>query len=290
MTMEYNGILSERGHEAANWRAFAGALLAHSEPWDDLRCRSLTAAQRPHASAAFAALHVEVERVVSSWALPLAPEQTTDDLLLPVLRKKTRQQMKQTIREFDSVGPVSLELAGTRERALEFFDAMEELHTARWERVGRAGSFSNSLWRAFHRTIISDGFDRGDVMISRASCAGEAVGFVYGFRWRERLYALQTGFKPQERPALRSGYLTHLRTMQAVAARGIRHYDLLPDESTSYKRLLAEADGEFTTLTFQHPRLRFRILRIARHLVARMKQLRRVPPAPPTRTSPETDP
>jgi CelD/BcsL family acetyltransferase involved in cellulose biosynthesis len=272
MIVEYNGILATRGQEGACWSALAGSLGALRQSWDELRARSLDPRQLQAARAAFPSLRPDVEREVPSWVVPLAPELASEERVLASFKKKTRQQMRQTIREFAEIGGITIDTPRDVTEALRFFDAMGELHSARWKRVGGAGSFANADWVAFHRDVIAQGVPRGDVVLTRTRVGSEEVGYVYGYRWRGTFVALQTGFRPQERPGLRSGYLSHLRTMQWAAASGVGSYDLLPDDSASYKRLLAEPSTVLTTVHLQRARLRFAAMRVARALLVRFRR------------------
>lgn len=274
MIIEYNGILCERGRERECWAAFAEVLQVFPRRWDELAIRSLTPEQRSHARATLGSYNEADDRAIPSWSVPLGAGHSAEEELLAQLKKKTRQQMRQTLREFRALGPVVCERPQSLEEALAFFDEMGLLHAARWARVGVGGSFANPVWHAFHGGVIAEGFPRGEIVLTRVRVAGETVGFVYGFRWRGRFYAEQTGFKPQERNALRSGYLTHFLTMQTVAAEGVQRYDFLPDDTESYKRLLAEPEGELTTARFERRRLRFHVYRLGQELKRRIAAVR----------------
>lgn len=282
MIIEHNGILCADEDLAACWQALASATAASSVQWDELAFRALSAPQAAAARTALAGLREEVDRELATWVVPLAPQHATAESLLGVFKKKTRQQMRQSLREFESMGPLALRIAGTQEEAAAFFAEMESLHNARWHRVGKAGSFANRPWKEFHDQVIRGGVARGDVLIARATCGDDVIGFVYGYIWRGRFYALQTGFKPFDRAALRAGYVTHFLFMQALAARDVAMYDFLPAEESSYKRLLAEPEQVLSTTRFQRARLIFVIERIALALRSALAKRRRPAVEPPS--------
>ena len=262
MIIEYNGILSLAGHERDSWAALSGALAGSGLQWDELAFRSLDAAQLGCAREALNSLREETDRSVPSWAVSLSTNSADEAVLLSAFKKKTRQQMRQTLRQFEGVGAVEMDVATSQEQAQQFFTEMGGFHSARWQSVGKDGSFANAHWVGFHRDVITAGGGRGEVQLIRVTCAGQPIGFVYGYLWRGHLFAQQTGFKPQASTALRSGYLGHFKAMQQFAARGARCYDFLPDQRSSYKRHLAEPFGMLTSTRFQKPRLMFAVERM----------------------------
>lgn len=257
MIIEYNGILSLAGFERESWAALPGALADSGLQWDELAFRSLDAAQLGCARDALSSLREETDRSVPSWAVSLDTKHADEEVLLSAFQKKTRQQLRQTLREFEALGEIDVDVASTQEEAQRFFSEMEGLHSARWKKVGKSGSFANADWVRFHRDVITEGNGRGEVQFLRVTCAGQPIGVVYGYLWRGHLFAQQTGFKPQERTALRSGYLGHFKAMQQFAVSGARRYDFMPDDLSSYKRQLAEPFGILTSVRFQKPRLIF---------------------------------
>jgi CelD/BcsL family acetyltransferase involved in cellulose biosynthesis len=263
MIIEDNGVLAIRGLEEDCWRALSGALRGFGVRWDELNARSLNRQATRWALAALAPLRPDVEREFPGWVLPLQAEDTVAGNIPVALRKKTRQQVRQSMREFAERGPLTLDRPRDVREALAFFGEMDELHTARWERVSARGSFANPRWVAFHRAVIEAGVPSGSVTLLRVRAAAETIGVVYGFLQGSRFLALQTGFRHYESTALRSGYVSHAIAMQHLASTGITDYDFLPDSENSYKRLLAEPDNLYTTLRFQRPRLRFLLERTA---------------------------
>lgn len=283
MIIEHNGILCQPQDVGHAWHEFRAALRRAPLSWDELKFRSMGPNQLAAAQAAMPDLRMETEKSVPTWVVRLDDKCRDAEVMLGVFKKKTRQQMRQSLREFEAIGPLTLEIASSVDQASSFFAEMETLHSARWKRVGKQGSFANRTWTHFHERVITEGAPRGNVLLAKVSLAGNAIGFVYGFAVGTRFYALQTGFKPQERTALRSGYVTHFLLMQELAGRGIHAYDFLPDEEGSYKRLLADPAEVLTTLRVQQVRIIFALERVAVALYRRFRQKRDLPqPEQPT--------
>ena len=274
MIIEYNGILSANGYERSCWEAFARAVQASSLRWDELACRSLPPDQHLLAQQAFRSLREEVDQAVPSWVVRLTKTHQDAEQLQAVFKKKTRQQMRQSLREFETLGPIATRFADSHQEAGKFFGEMGVFHSARWKRVGQKGSFDNQTWRDFHAGVIAEGLHRGEVQLARVTVGDSPIGFIYGFAWRGRFFAVQTGFKPQERNSLRSGYVAHFCVMQQNASRGLEAYDLLPDDDDSYKRRLADPEGMLTTVRYQRRRARFAVERLAQRVWSKFIGLR----------------
>lgn len=281
MIIEHNGILAAESDLTECWQEFARVALESKLPWGEVAFRSLTPMQSAAAQQAFRALRQDVDRALPAWVVPLTPSHGDRESLHGAFKKKTRQQMRQALREYEALGPLEIQIAATADDAERFFGEMEELHGARWAKVGQRGSFVNADWQGFHRAVIALGLPRGEVVLARVTMGGAPIGFVYGLVWQGRLYAIQTGFKPQERAALRSGYVSHFLLMQHLASRDITIYDFLPDHESSYKRHLAEPEQLLTTVRFQRPRLIFRMERLAVLVRDRLTARRHTPAVEP---------
>ena len=69
----------------------------------------------------------------------------------------------------------------------------------------------------------------------------EEVGYLYNFRYRDRIYAYQSGLRYEEDPRLKPGLLCHaLAIDRAAADPTLRIYDFLAGDSR-FKRSFANA-------------------------------------------------
>lgn len=272
MIIEKNGLLAAPGRLGDCWRALDEALQSFIPGWDELAVRSLGPEQQEEAGRALRGFRLELDRAVPTWVTLLRPEYEGEDHLLQAFRKKQRQQIRQGLRAFRDIGPLTLECSNGPKQALGFFDEMGALHTGRWERVGGRGSFANSQWVAFHRDVIAHGSSRGEALLFRAKAGAETMGIVYGHLFDDWFLAHQTGFRHYESSALRSGYVCHFLAMQWLASRGVRGYDFLPDKESSYKRFLSEPSELYQTSRFQRRRLRFGLERLLVGVHARLRR------------------
>src|SRR5690606_21298653 len=124
--------------------------------------------------------------------------------------------------------------------ALLYFQAMGELHTQRWNRVGKDGSFANPQWVAFHKAVICEGFGRGEIQLLKISAADKTIGYVYSFIWRGTAYMLQSGFAHEEDNTKRPRIIAHCLAMQHTSLLGMHTYDYMCGDA-EYKKSLAQS-------------------------------------------------
>jgi len=266
MVMAYNGLLAEPGMEQRAWDCFLDAARKWDEAWDEISLGSLPDGELPATPDDRSGLRVRPDKTFVRWAVPLRPECARPDALLRRMKRKSRQQLRQSLRAYGRLGDLSLRVASNTEEAHAYFDRLEELHTARWEAIGQHGSFQNPRWARFHRDLIDHGFDTGQVQLLEVRCADFPIGLLYGHQYGDTVYMHQTGFYLTDDNALRTGYVCHFEAMRHFAAKGLRNYDLLPDQADSYKRFFADPGEPIHWVQLQRPRLRFGAERLIRRL------------------------
>ena len=145
-------------------------------------------------------LYREQSAVPSYWvALDLLVE--SDGELYPVLSSNARQQLRRAIRHFEKFGKLRLDRASDRGEAREFFAELKELHIATWQSRGKPHAFSRPFFEAFHQELIERHVADGVVQLLRASAGSRLIGYLYNFRFSDRVYAYQSGFAYGERRA-----------------------------------------------------------------------------------------
>ena len=77
-------------------------------------------------------------------------------------------------------------------------DRLAELHRARWAAAGGGSrAFASPAYLGFHRSIIRSCFPRGWLRLYCLELDGEVVAMSYCYRFRNRIYLMQSGFDPQ---------------------------------------------------------------------------------------------
>jgi CelD/BcsL family acetyltransferase involved in cellulose biosynthesis len=68
------------------------------------------------------------------------------------------------------------------------------------------------------------------VQLLRIAVGGRAIGYLYNFRHRGRIYAYQSGFDDSDR-AMRPGYVCHALAVVLNAEQGAEEYDFLAGDN-----------------------------------------------------------
>lgn len=157
------------------------------------------------------------------------------------LSANTRYQIRRSLRRYAARGALALERAATEAEALAWLEALVALHEASWRARGQPGAFATPFLRRFHRALVTRALARDELDLLRLTAGGEAVGYLYNFRLRGRVYAYQSGLDhagagPHGKP----GLSCHALAVERALAAGEGAYDFLAG-ADRYKRSLANA-------------------------------------------------
>lgn len=167
------------------------------------------------------------------------------DGYLTTLSANTRYQLRRSNRCFARLGPIEVLQAETESEALEFLDALANLHQTTWAARGERGAFANPDFLRFHRALIPRALPRDELALLRISAGGQVLGYLYNFRLRGRVFTYQSGFDytgaselagPHAKPGLTCHYAAILRAQ----ADGAVSYDFLAGPAR-YKNSLTRA-------------------------------------------------
>jgi hypothetical protein len=266
MVMGYNGLLTVPGVEEASWRAFLKMLSEWGPEWDELALCALSGREVQRLEATIGDLRVVHDKSFPSWVVDLSPLVASPGDPIRLLKRKSRQQLRQSRRAFAERGALSIRPALSLGEAHCMFDKLGAMHTQRWQAAGRRGAFANLRWVAFHRQIIDQAFETGTAQLLETRVGGEPVGYLYGHVFGDTVFMQQTGFARSDNNRLRSAHVSHVEAMRYYAERGIRRYDLLPDEAASYKRFFTSPGPPVHWVQVQRPRKNLAIERSLRTL------------------------
>lgn len=250
----YSGLLMMAGHEQNAWNYLIQSAQSFSKKWDEFYIGSLGHKQRQYCENAKQALASLVDKQCFVWSKPLPDVSSAQDVFIDTFKRKSRQQLRQTLKAFAECGDVHLEVAETVEHAKMLFQMMEETHTERWVAVGKKGSYANKVWTQFHETLIDRFFQDGLIQLIKVSVGDKAVGYLYGHIYRNKVFMHQTGFPHLEDNRLRSGHLSHFHAMYWNHQQGRSEYDFLPDFANSYKKFFVDAGDEIVNLCLRRKR------------------------------------
>jgi hypothetical protein len=275
MVIEYNGLLADPSHQNQVYEKTIDHLFrsdVHSDEiyfsgvGEGLARNSLFSVEQD----AHPGYMVKLREESMAWSVDLTKFEQGIDAYLATLSKNRRAQIRRAIGIYEQRMPLRLENARNTEEALAFFDGLKVLHTARWRDKGSQGSFSNSKWEAFHRSLIQSRFESGEIQLLRVVDSIGPIGYLYNFTWRNHVYVLQTGLKITEDKRLMPGYVVHVLAIAYNKQKEMETYDLMHGDSL-YKRILCNHHESLQWIVVQRTRLKFAVEECARNLVRKFR-------------------
>jgi hypothetical protein len=267
ITIEYNGFLSARNMARLVLRRCAEWLVARCEDWDELYLSGLvpvwTEIFREIAAEIGLGVRVRDKKPCDLVDLDAIRAQGGD--YLARLSRNTRYQVRRAMRLYEAEGSIALQAARSAGEALEFLAGLKELHQVYWIRQGEPGSFSNAFFERFHRALVTDRFDDGEIQLLRISVGDRPIGYLYNFVKDGWVYAYQSGFNYESDPKLKPGLTSHCLAIEHNLARGAKCYDFMAGEA-QHKRSLGTRSVDMTWLVLQRDRIKYRLENTLRDL------------------------
>jgi len=259
MDIEYNGLLADKKHRLAVYRETVNYLFKTCQTSDEFFFGGLSANDdfkllEEIGDGCNSNLCILEESL--TWSVDLDVIEQGVSAFLQTLSKNRRTQIRRSFKTYEEQAPLVLKEACNVEEALVFFDGLKELHTAHWQSRGDQDCFANPLWEKFHRALICSRFSKGEMQLLKVSSTTGAIGFLYNFIWRKRVYVLQTGFNMTADKRLMPGYVVHVLAIAYNKQKGMAVYDLMHGYAL-YKKILCNQTEELCWVVLQRQRLKF---------------------------------
>jgi CelD/BcsL family acetyltransferase involved in cellulose biosynthesis len=244
--IEHNGVLAERGQRDFLLRHCLRAALAlrlAPLPGRNGRQLVLSGVDADHLRAARASGIVRLRHTRRAPFVDCAAIRARGSYL-DLLSANTRYQIRRSARRYAAIEPLAIRRAETIAEAHDFLAALAALHQERWRRRGEPGAFANPRFVRFHQSLIERAMAARQVDLLRIGAGDAAIGYLYNFRFRNRVLAYQSGFDydaagPHRKPGLTSHHLA----IEMCAAEGIERYDFLAG-ADRYKLSLSTGSTE----------------------------------------------
>ena len=261
LTIEYNGLLAERGQEADVLCAARRALLSRGG-WDEWRFDGVLG-DAPAATTQGEATTLMVSRTRPCHAVNLQVLEPSVDAYLAGLGPKTRYNIRRSLREYEALGGARIEEAGTIEEALSYLRGLKAMHQARWVSKGKAGSFGNAYFDGFHARLVAESA-RGSVQLLRLRAGDTVVGYLYNLVYRGHVYNYATGFDYSACPHQnRPGLVAHALAVEHNLRAGHAVYDFMAGDG-EYKQALGTSSSSMCWFVVRRNRRRFALERALR--------------------------
>jgi hypothetical protein len=244
ITIEDNGILTERAGGAALVRRSLDALLRQTPAREEIFCAGLgpaaadIARQAIEEQGGLARLSKESLRFLADL----------DDLgdgaaYLSRLGRNTRQAIRRAIRLYEGRdGPLRFALARDLGEALDYLERLKRLHQVYWQGRGQPGAFASRDFEAFHHRLIRSAFPEGAIQLCRITAGEREIGYLYNFLWRQRLYSYQSGFLYDEDGRFKPGLVSHYMAVENAIRNGISVYDFLAGDNQQKRSLSTRSE------------------------------------------------
>ncbi len=268
MVIEYNGILSDKNHENEVNEAVQKYLLLQHPEIDEFYYGAVSSdLELEYAKENTSKYSANVKCIEESntWFVKLDEVGETVDEYLKTIGKNRRLQIKRSLRLYEQDSKVKIIEAESLDQALGFFDRLKVMHTQRWQRDGKQGSFGNPTWESFHREIIYNCFNKGEVQLLRVHNQEGDIGYLYNFIWRDRVYVLQTGFAEEIDKRLIPGYVSHVLAIVLNKNKGHNIYDLMHGYNL-YKKQLCNSSDKLFWMVIQRRKLKFTMEGVLRYI------------------------
>ncbi|MEO0879685.1 MAG: GNAT family N-acetyltransferase [Pseudomonadota bacterium] len=279
--VEYNSLLIARADERAGWRAVLAAPPAQAAGWEEIVVTNAPFDLEDDLAGDDLVIHRRAEH--PSAFVDLAAQRktgaTTADYI-DTLGRSTRSQLRRAMRLYSERGPLALERAETPGDAHQFFEALCDLHEAKWRARDGDGRQSAGLrtqrhYYDFHRMLIDRCFAAGGVELLRARAGDQPIGYLYNFVEERAVRFNAGGFVIEDDNRLKPGLVTHALAIGDHLSGARDTYDFMAG-GDRYKFNLGVPGPAFSSFAIQRrtPALR---LEAAARRIKRLTQARRGP-------------
>ncbi|WP_368564810.1 GNAT family N-acetyltransferase [Pseudoxanthomonas sp. UTMC 1351] len=253
LTIEYNGLLCERGHEREALAAVIRYLTRANSRWLTFYLPGVDTDSVPFDRIRSDTVDTRIMKRSTHYVDLAALRDSGGDYLSTALSSGARAAVRRTARKLESqFGELSVIVADTQEQKLAFFHAMVQLHQAHWSgEQDEHGAFGDPRILHFHESLITDATtDEGEgAQLVRLDAGGHVVGYVYNLVWRGVVYFYQAGIDyPRFGDFGSPGLLLLSRTIERTLEDGHARFELMAGDS-EYKRTLGVAEGKMIWLS-----------------------------------------
>ncbi len=222
LTIEHNGLLVDRRAMTLLITDLLPALFAMLPPKAEL---VMSGVPEAYVDASVAdGFSREVKAVKTAHVARL--QEMADDCLSS-LKNSTQSKIRQSLRRYAQLGGIRLTEARDVKEAIAFFDRLTVFHRSHWQARGKRGAFASAFIRQFHETMIENSFAEQGIQLLHVTAGTASIGYLYNLRYRDRIYAYQSGFDYTLVAAARPGFLCHWLALRHNRQDGALVYDFL---------------------------------------------------------------
>ncbi len=144
------------------------------------------------------------------------------------LSRNSRWRIRRARALFEQTdGPIRCQEARTVEDAFAIYEDLKRLHRAAWEWRGLKGAFDVPEFDDFHRRLIENRFEAGEIQLLQYTAGSTVFAALYNFVYRNRVYAYQSGFEFRADNRFKPGLIAHADAIERGREAKRLAYDFL---------------------------------------------------------------
>jgi len=198
-----------------------------------------------------------IESLPSYW-IDLNKIRDKDNDYISLISKNKRNQIKRSIKEYQQDGEIKIVAAVNTSEALNMLDNLAELHQKEWIQRGKPGAFANHFFCEFHRKLIQDRFELGEIQLLRIFNKEAVIGYLYNFIHNGEVLFYQCGFNYKEGNNYRPGIVSHYYSILLNCKLNHKKYNFLVGKS-QYKKSLSTDFDVLNSIVFCRKNLKSRV-------------------------------
>lgn len=210
-------------------------------------------------------LYFLIDKTEKSYQVELQRIRDAKMDYLGLLSSNRRSQIRRSIKQYELGGRVVVNKASNLEEASVMFDEMVEFHQREWKRRSRPGAFSNQFFYGFHRNLIVNRFDSGEIQLLKIHNEGMVIGYLYNFLYQGNVLFYQSGFNYTDGNSHRPGLVSHYMAILYNASLGYFNYDFLAGEA-QYKESLSTTTSSMYWLRLFRTQPRYQVEAVLHNL------------------------
>ncbi len=238
LTIEYNSMLFNREHKismneileylkAIDWNEFILSGVSYRF------VSSLNVLEHPGNN-----IHFLVDRTTNTYFVELEKIRETDMDYFKLISSNKRNQIRRSIKQYERDGKITVRESASTDEALQMLDELAALHQQEWTKRGSDGSFSNKFFYQFHKDLIRNRFDLGEIQLLHIFTHARTIGYLYNFVYQGNVLFYQCGFNYMTENVYRPGLVSHYLAIMHNAQKNMKTYDFLAGDS-AYKTSLS---------------------------------------------------
>ena len=242
VTIEYNGLVIDETIQHIVEPLMMQYLMDHGTHWDELQFNAL---RRPAKSPRHLRRpsgpvkgRTKLKRTRKAAYQVSLREVRDAGQHIQLIKQKPRYHIRRSLAAFEALGPVTIEVAQTREQAHAFLERLKHFHRAYWDSKQLQGAFAHPFFNGFHDQLIDTGFERGEIQLLAIKAGEHEIAYLYNFVWNGHVYNYQSGVNYEDMGGKHSpGMVAHTLAIDFNAQLGHHTYDLMAGDH-HYKRAL----------------------------------------------------